>query len=303
MNNTDHLFQTLIAATSQAARELQFQKKFLESIYWGTRPIAATPYTTVNVVVPTVNQANTVDIGGGPIQPHDLAHSSYPVTLDRHLSNSFVVPTWDQGRTPLDLRTLYVDAELEGFGRQINDVIASMATAANFPNYSVIQGSGSDSFNRADFTAAWANLAKAGVPGLEKTHLITSVDAYANMLADPNFINQYIVGDSRAADAQGNAKVRSLYGFSVDYDQQLQPYEAGKEPAILFHPYAFAGVWRQPTPLDAGGVKETTLNVFNVPIQMQVQASVKDQGWIIHYHAWLGVAPARTEMATLLQTA
>jgi hypothetical protein len=138
---------------------------------------------------------------------------------------------------------------------------------------------------------------------MERCNFITSVPAYAGLLGDPNFINQYIVGDGAAVDAQRNAKVRSLLGFGVDYDQQLQKFEAGKEPGFLFHPYAIAGLWKVPTPLDQAGVEEATINAFGLKIQMQMQASVKDQGWIINYHAWMGVAPARTEMATLLETA
>lgn len=302
-NSTDKLFMTLLAATSEASQALKYQNTFIESIFWKHKPVVAAPYTVLNVIVPTVNEANTVDIGSGPLQPHDLAHTSYPVPLNHNFSTSFKVGSWDQSLTPYDMRKEYIDAELEGFARKINRLIASLFTAANFPNYSIVGGAGADAWARADLSAMWANLANAGVPDMQRTHFVTSTLAYSNMLADSTFINQYIVGEGAAVQAQQKAKLSTQYGASVEYDQHLAKFSAGKEPGVLYHPYAVAGVKQAPVYLNAAGIKESSVDVFGIPTVVQMAPDIKDQGWIINYRAGFGVAPARTEMATLGQTA
>lgn len=302
-NTLDNLFQTLLAATSEASAVPEFANSFINNIFWGHKPIVGgTEAVTLNVIVPTVSEGNTVDIGSGPLQPHDTRHSSYPVTLDKHYSNSFVIKSFDQIRTPMDLRQTYVDAEVESLSRSINRTIANLFTAANFPNYAVIGGAGADKFDRADIVSGWKNLARAGIP-LSGLNLVTSVDAYGNMMADSNFINESIVGLSAAEATQQRAKLKMLYGAGVGYDQHLEKFEAGKEPAALFHRYAVAGLRRTPASSDTPGVRESVVNIGPIPVQVQLGYSLKDQGWIVHYHCYWGVAPARRDYATLMQTA
>lgn len=300
-NTLDNLFQTLLAATNDSARVLKFQNTFIESIFWGNEPVAAAPYTTLNVIVPTVDESDVNDIGGGPLQPSDTRHGGFPVSLNKRFSTSFIVKTWDQGRSAADLRSIYVDARLEAFARKINRTIAAIVNTTNFANYTIISGAGADKFERADLTNAWVNLANIGAP-MERLNLTTSALAYGNMLGDSNFINQYIVGDTAAVAAQQRAKLMTLYGANVRYDQHLEKFNSGKEPGVMYHPYAIAGLRREPTMLGSP-VNESVVNVFGIPVLVQMEPQMKDGGWLVNYEAWWGVAPARTELATLLQTA
>ena len=126
---------------------------------------------------------------------------------------------------------------------------------------------------------------------------------YGNMLSDQQFIYQYIVGD---AEAEATQRVRAQSADAATrlglYDQQLSPYNVGHNACALFHRYAVAGVTALPPP---GGsqVIETTENVMDLPVRVQIAYDVMNQGWLVHMHVLFGLAAVRPEMASLFQTA
>ena len=121
------------------------------------------------------------------------------------------------------------------------------------------------------------------------------------MLSDTAFNQQYIVGESAAIAAQQKARLQSLYGARVDYDQMLVPFNSGHQPAILMHRYAVAAVTANPPP-GGSNVMETYIKMKGFPVQIQFAYSYQDQGWVIHLHTMWGVAVVRPEMASLFQS-
>lgn len=305
-NDTTGLFQSLVAGASMAARELRYQNAFLDSIYWDYKPEAQSPFTSLYVTVPTVNEGDVVDIGSGTLQPADTNHSSVTISFDKHFSSSFIIKDWDRARTPVNLKEKYIQPKLEGLMRKVNSTIAALVNTTNFSTYTLISGSGADLFNRADISGAWKNLAEAGAPLEDDGNmcLVTNATAFANMLSDANFINQYIVGDGAAVDAQQRAKVRTLYGCDVKFDQHIAVYNSGKQPGIMMHRYAIAGVTAPLLSPDDSSVKTMSFKLKGkLPVQMQTQYSLKDQGWLVNLHTWWGVKVVRPELASLLETA
>jgi hypothetical protein len=213
---------------------------------------------------------------------------------------------WDQTRVAYNLQTFFFQPRLEELMRAINRTVVGLFTAANFPTYTLFTGTGTapNQITRADITKAWTNLAKAGVPMEDygNVSLMIQAETYGQMIADSNFINQYVVGEGAAVDAQQRAQLRTQYGADVYYDQQLAPFNAGHAAAILFHRYAVAGVTALPPP---GGpnVIETTQDVFGLPVRIQVAYDVMNQGWLVHMHVLYGIAVVRPEMGSLFQTA
>ena len=295
-----------MAAANAASASLKFKNAFVDAIYWDYQPVVATPYTTMNVLVPTVNEGGVVDIQSGPIQPIDYSYNPTSITLSKNFSISFVVKSWDQIRTPADLQRLFIQPNLEALLRKINRTIVALFNSTNFANYTLFTGTSSTASDlaRADIGTAWNNLVTAGVPMEEEANVSLLVNplTYQTMLSDQNFNYQYIVGESAAVDAQQKARLRAIFGAEVMYDQMLVPFNSGHQPAILMHRYAVAAVTANPPP-GGSNVEETYIKLKDkVPVQIQMAYSMQDQGWVIHMHAMWGLAVVRPEMASLFQS-
>lgn len=306
-NATGGLFQTLVAAASLAQQELRFRNAFLDAIFWDTKPDPVQPYTGLNVIIPSVDESDVVDIQAGPLQPADTVHSNVQIPFNLHYSSSFVIKVWDAVRTPVDLKQKYVQPKLEGLMRKVNRTITNQVNATNFSNYTLISGATAGEIVRADISAAWANIANAGAPVDDDGNmfLLESVGSFGKQIADANFINQYIVGDSAATQMQQQAKMKTQYGCEVRWDQHLPTglFASAKEPAIMMHRYAIAGVTAPLMPL-GGAIKETVFKLKGVlPVQMQMQESLKDQGWLVNLHCWWGIKVVRPELGSILQSA
>jgi hypothetical protein len=305
-NPTTSMLMTVLTALNNAQRALTYQNAFIRRIYWDYQPVVAVPYSTLNVNVPTVNEANVVNIGAGPIQPAPYAFTTVPITLDHNSSNSYIVYDWDQTRIAYNLQRFFFQPKLEELMRAINHTVVGLFTAANFPTYTLFTGTGTAAgqITRSDITKAWGNLAVSGVPmeDYDNVSLMVQTATYGAMLADQSFIYQYIVGDSASQAAQQRAKLQTVYGADVYYDQHLAPFNVGHNACALFHRYAVAGVTALPPP---GGpqVLETTEEVFGLPVRVQIAYDVVNQGWLVHMHILWGIAPVRPEMASLFQTA
>jgi hypothetical protein len=299
------MFQTLVAASSAASQNLTFPNAFVKSVYWDYQPVVASPYTTLNVLIPTVNEGNVVDIQAGPIQPVDYTYNSVSITFDKHFSESFVIKSWDQIRTPADLERLFVRPALEALFRKVNRTIAAQFTSTNFNSYTTVTGAGTSAWARADLTKAWNNLANAGVPVGDTANMafITAPRAYGNLLSDSTFIYQYIVGEQNRAAAQDEAKLRTIYGCNVQWDPHLTAASGTADTGCFFHRYAIACVTANPPSNNSPAVEETTIMVGDyMPVQIQMAYSMQDQGWVIHLHFYWGLKVARPEMGQYMVT-
>jgi hypothetical protein len=305
-NDAGGLFQTLVAAASSAAQELHYQNAFVDAIYWDYKPEPQQPYTGLNVIIPSVDESNVVDIQSGPLQPQDTRHANVQIPFNMHYSDSFIIKGFDQVRTPVQLKNKYIKPKLEEMLRAVNRAIAQNVTTANFSNYSIVAGASDDKFDRVDITNAWKFLANAGAPMEDDGNmfLVMSPTAYGNMLSDTNWIQAYAVTDSAAVSAQQRAKMVTQYGCQLRYDQHIGKYAAGKEPGLFFHRYAIAGVTAPMIPSGDSSVNETTFMLKDTfPVQMQMQYSLKDQGWLTNIHAWWGLKVVRPELGATLNTA
>ena len=306
-NSTASLFQTVLAAANLATESLRYKNAFADAIYWDMKPVVATPFTVMNVIIPTVNEGGVVDIQSGPLQPVDYSYNPASIPLNKNFSVSIVVKSWDQVRTPADLQRLFIQPNMEALLRKINRTIVGLFNAANFPAYALFTGTSTTAsdFTRADIGVAWQNLVNAGVPvdtDPANVRMLVNPLSYSTMLSDSAFNQQFIVGETAAIQAQQKAVLQMLYGATVDYDQMMVPFNAGHQPAILMHKYAVAGVTAFPPPL-GGEIMESYVKLKNViPVQIQFAPSMQDQGWVIHMHAMFGIAVVRPEMASLFQS-
>jgi hypothetical protein len=302
-NTLTGIFETLvIPAAVEAAESLKYTKAALGSIFWDYQSTHGTIGQTLNVNVPVVNQGDTSDIGSGPIQLSDTDHNTVAIVIASHPSVSFVIKSWDQVRTPTQLRELYMQPKLESLLRYNNTLLTSQFNGTNFSVYSW-SPTGTNEINRTDLATGWALLANAGVPVYQQQHmcLLTNPTCYSTMFADTAFYQAYVVGQDAAELAQQKALLVPQLNAVVKFDQQMATTTAGKQPALFFHRYAVAGLCViPPSNKGVGPIEETYIRPVaeapNFVVQVQAQYDIKEQGTIIHMHNMVGYKIVRPEM-------
>lgn len=300
-NPTTGLFETLVAAADMASESLKFTNAFSELVYAGYQPINASFGQTLNVPIPSVSEGDVTDIGGGQITPTDTAHTSTSITFDKHFSSSFVIKSWDMIRTPRDLASLFIQPRYEAMLRKINSTLFTLVNTSNFNVHSSITG-GSDTFTRANIGTGWANLTAYGVPTDQPGALsfITHPIVYSNMLSTTDFYQESVVGINTAEAAQKMAVLAPAFNTQIVFDQHFIP-TSGAYPALLFHKYAIAVVSANMPASGDPGIKETVSFPRPwLPVQLQMQYSIRDQGWLVHMHCGWGVKVVRPEFGQYL---
>lgn len=319
MNSQTGLFQTVVAAASEAAANLEYQNAFVDAIYWDFKPVVATPNTTLNVIIPTVDEADVTDIGSGPLNVTNTDHNSVAIPFNQHYSTSFTIKAWDQARTPQDLEKTFIRPRMEALLRKVNRTIEQKFNATNFgtaaspiKGYGMKTGATAGYFLRSDINQCWSAMALEGVPMSQKDNLffLTGPTAFGKMVSDQTMSYSYIVGNDAALAAQQDAQLSMIFGGKPRWDQQFEQDATANgftgAPGVLAHRYAVAAVTAQPAPLDQTGsaIQEQIVWLKNVlPVQIQVGASLKDQGTIVHIHCFWGVAVARPDFACLITSA
>jgi hypothetical protein len=302
-NELSGIFETLvIPAAVEAAESLKFTKATLGSIFWDYQSTHGSIGQTLNVNVPVVNQGDTVDIGSGPLQPSDTDHNTVAIVIADHPSVSFVIKSWDKVRTPVQLRTLYMQPKLESLLRYCDQLLTSQITASNFGVFSAHHSTITNEFGRADLASMWANLAQEGAPVYQREHMcfLTNPIAYSSMFADTSFFQAFVVGETAAEQAQQRALIVPQLNCTVKFDQQIGQTTSGQQLGLMFHRYAIAGLCViPPSNTGVGPIEETYIRPVaeapNFVVQVQAQYSIMEQGTVINMHAMLGTKVVRPE--------
>lgn len=300
-NPTTGLFETLVAAANEAQGSLKYTNAFSEWVYAGHQPINAQIGQTLNVPIPSVNEGDVTDIGNGQINVTDVAHSNVQIVFDKHFSTTFVIKSWDQIRTPRDLYTMYYEPRLEALLRKVNATLFNLVNTTNFSIHSSITG-GSDVFTRANLGTAWSNLTGYGVPTAQPGMMafITHPTVYANMTSTTDFYQESVVGINTAEQVQQKAMLAPAYNTSIIYDQHFTA-TSGAYPALMFHRYAIAVVSANlPSAGDPSVMETVAMPRPWLPVQIQTQYSLRDQGWLTHMHCGWGTKVVRPEFGQYL---
>lgn len=302
-NQLTGIFETLIApAAIEAAAALKYTKATLGSIFWDYQSTHGSIGQTLNVNIPVVNQGDTSDIGSGPLQPSDTDHTTVAIVISNHPSVSFIIRDWDKVRTPVQLRTLYMQPKLESLLRYTDQLLTSQITPANFNYYPPVTSTVANEFARADLATMWANLAQAGVPVYDSGNLfmLTNPVVYSTMFADQSFYQAYVVGETAAEQIQQKALVVPQLNAVVKFDQQIGKDVNSKQTGLFFHKYAMAGLCVvPPSNKGIGPIEETYIRpVGDAPgfvVQVQAQYDIMEQGTVINMHTMLGTKVTRPE--------
>jgi hypothetical protein len=243
-----------------------------------------------------------VDIGSGPLQPSDTDHNTVAIVIANHPSVSFVIKSWDKVRTPVQLRTLYMQPKLESLLRYVDAIVVNQINATNFNTYTAYASTATNEFARADLAGMWANLATKGAPVYQREHMVflTNPTSYSAMFADTAFYQAYVVGETAAEQVQQRALVVPQLNCTVKFDQQIGTDTNSKQIGLMMHRYAFAGLCViPPSNAGVGPIEETYIRPVgeapNFVVQVQAQYSILEQGTVINMHAMLGTKVVRPE--------
>lgn len=299
--STTGLLDVLATASGMAQEELKFENLMLDSCYKQIKGMVAEFGETMNINVPRVNEGDVIDIGGGPLQPSEESHDTYPIKLNINDSVSFVVKDWDKARTAVDLKELYLKPKMEALLRKCNRRVANLINIVNFPNYTTLAG-GTDTFTRPNLARAWANLKTVGVPVTDgKLIFITQPLPYSNMMADTSFYQESVVGVEASVATIQRATIAPQFNARILSDQHI-PTVAGKYSAFFGHPTAIGMVQAKYPRSEDPSVKESIIfPKKDFACRMQAQYSLRDQGTLVHIHAIYGIAVIRPEYGQYLE--
>jgi hypothetical protein len=307
-NTLSGLFQTVVVpATAQIAQPLAYRNGAVKKITTVKQPLSGTVGQTVNINIPVVSENDVIDIGNGPIQVTDGDHASVSLTINNNKSWSRRIPDFDQCRTPVLFKELYLAPGIESVLRKINRQVCNLITATNFASYTSITGPAAV-FSRLNVAAAWANLVASGVPMTPgDVHLLVHHQPYSTMIGDDTYkwIQQNIVGDTAAAQVQQTARLMPAFGADIDYDQQMPTPTGSTYSGLFFNKNAIAIA--PVTPADQISKPHVEEMLFTPPgtdliFRIQMWYSPDGQGLIIHIHAIFALAIVRPNFGSYLVT-
>lgn len=306
-NPTTGFFEThVLPAVASIQRPSMFRNAMLSRIYTQPQPQPGRIGQTINVNIPTVNEGDVIDIGGGPIQITDEDHATVALTVNNNKSISRLIGDFDALRTPLEVKQFYLQPMIEALTRKINRQVCNLVTTGNFNVHSSITA-GADTVTRAQFSQAWGNLRSVGAPDdPEDQYFCTSHSVWANMIGDDanKWITESIVGIDQATQAQQRAQLAPQFNTQMTYDQQFPSPSAGVFAALAFHRSAIALIPVTPSAEPKPNVQETFYQVPGSGLTFRIQYgySLEKQGWVLHAHAVFALAVVRPNYGSFLVT-
>lgn len=307
-NDLRGIFQTLVVpAANELMTEARFQNILLDSVFTQFDGDGGGIGQTLNINVPIVNESNVNSIGSGPIVVTDTAHTPFQVVIDTKYSDAERIQSFDQIRTPLQFKTLYLGAMVESVLRKANRRVAAEFNPASSTGIlsvnTVVTGAVANSHARADLSSAWTKLVNQGCPmGPRDLQFVTNPTPWGNMAADTTsaqWVTQYVVGTAAAELAQQQAKFMPQFSMRLDYDQTMPQNGSSKYIACAFHRWAIGMKFiAEDTPVTGGYVEQ--MYIFprkNVPVRIQMWYDPNQQGVVLHVSTAFGIKTVRPEFA------
>jgi len=308
-NSVSSFYQTVVAAATEASQLLAPTWKASDSIFWDYRPEPATIGQTLNVPIPQDPSGSVQDGGAGDIAVTDIAFSTVAIAFDKHPYFAYVVRDFEQFNSPLQVRTVFLDAALKGVKSNINSNVTGLFTAGNFPTNAAIATTG-HIVTTAQFLGAMAILADQKVPVAddpENMSLLLPSLPYTAMLGDGQWTQAQVAGMKTAEFVRETGVMPTAYGMTAKLDQQMPV--SGASPTRTFtaaylHRWAVAGVTRPLPPPDAKVVDYTYIDFMGVPVRITVGYNqYPKQGYIVTVDAGYGLKVVRDNMCQLFTIA
>ena len=153
----------------------------------------------------------------------DIAFSTVAIAFNKHPYFAYVVRDFEQFNSPLQVRTVFLDAALKGVKSNINAAVTGLFTTGNFPTNAAIPTTG-HIVTTAQFLAAMAILSDQKVPVAddpENMSLLLPSLPYTAMLGDSQWTQAQIAGMKTAEFVRETGVMPTAYGMTAKLDQQM----------------------------------------------------------------------------------
>ena len=249
------------------------------------------------------------DGGAGDIAVTDIGFNTAGIAFNKHPYFAYVVRDFEQFNSPLQVRTVFLDAVLKGVKSNINATVTGLFTTGNFPTNAAIATTG-HLVTTAQFLGAMAVLADQKVPVAddpENMSLLLPSLPYTALLGDSQWTQAQIAGMKTAEFVRETGVMPTAYGMTAKLDQQMPA--TGASPTRTFtaaylHRWAVAGVTRPLPPPDAKVVDYTYIDFMGVPVRITVGYNqYPKQGYIVTVDAGYGLKVVRDNMCQLFTIA
>ena len=311
------LFQTVVAAANESTQVLAPTHAAVDRIYWdhtGAEP--GVLYNVINVPLPADVSSLVGDVGAGDMLVNEINAGTTPITLSYHPQFAYVIRDYDQYRTPLRLRTLFLDDAIKGIKTHINNKVCQLFSTSNFTTNSQISCTGGG-ISLSQFTGAMAVLSDrfVNIDDRENMSCILPSTPYTKILDATTgtigaaWSQAFIAGNSIAEETRKSGKVPTANNCTFWRDQQMPTM--GTSPSQVFtgayfHRWAVAGVSR-PIPTDPVADKSCDVMYIkwnNITIRIVVSYShVPYNGPVVSVEAVYGLAVVRENMGQLFSIA
>lgn len=317
VTNLSGLFQTVVAAATEATQLLAPTHDILNAIYWDHRPDQPGILgQTLNVAIPQDPTSQVQDIGTGDGVLSDIGFNTVAILFNKHPYFGFPVRDYEQFNTPYQIRTNFLDAALTGVKNKINAQVAALFTTANFTTNTAVSAT-SHVVTVPQFLAARTVLADQYVNVNDSKNMTCVLPStpYMAMMdgttggAGAAWTQAFIVGSKTAESIHEQGEIPVAFSTTFRLDQQMPTTGAvGSRTFTGFygHRYAVAGVSRAiATPPEAMKVVDYTYidwNGLSIRVMMGYNQFPKG-GLVVTIDAGYGLKVVRENMGVLLSIA
>jgi hypothetical protein len=308
-NTVSGLYQTVVAAATEASQALVYNLEAVDSCYMDYRPEPATIGQTLNVVIPAIRTAGVVDAGVGDISLVDVSETTVAIVFNKHPFDGLVIRDFEQFNSPQLLRRLFFDSAIKGIKENINAAVTALFTTGNFTTNSAISTT-AGIITTAQFLGGMAVLSDQRVPvrnDPENMSLLLPSVPYTKVLGDSNWTQAQIAGMKTAEFVRDRGIMPTAYGMTAKLDQQMPI--SGSVGSRTFtgaymHRYSVAIVTRPLPPPDQKVVDFMYLDFSGIPIRVTLGYNqFPKQGYILTVDAGYGLKVVRENMTQLFTIA
>lgn len=305
-NTLTGVFPTLVAAANSVQDVLPRKYALLEAATVHLSPAEGNKYDTLNVPIPNP-PSSAGNRAGGDFQFANISTSNASITLDQEIQDGYIVKSFEQARTPVDIHELF----LKGLTISCLDELEESAIAELNPtNYNVVNGGvaynntggTADLLSTTQFLKARAGLVAKNVNMEDPTaaSLLLPTLPFHNMLGDDNWTKATSVGGALAEAIRTGGQLPSAFGATIRMGQSFDTLTTGSGSgtvykAFLMHKnaFAFAGAW-EPKP-DTPAAIVVDYKVYNLPFRLTISYDHKANGHYVSVHCLVGFGVLRKD--------
>lgn len=296
-NSYTGLFQTLAAAFNEASLAKSARNALLEYCTTDFAPEIAAPYSVINTNIANSTGAVTNLASGASQTLADVNLDPGAVTLNRHPTYGFALPSVDLAKGPSQsLVAKLRDEAIKKIGNDCNAALAALVTPTAFDVHTKVTSATADTVDDAAMQDAWTTLANADVPvgDVGNLFLVLNPAVYATLVNTAKWSQAAYVGNELAGRVRSTAFLGRQWGAVCDWDPDLA-LAGGKYPGLLFHRYAIALAARALAPPMNPNIPCTYVSYKGIPIRVTIDFNNKTMSDEIVFDALMGAAVVRPD--------